>query len=904
MKKVSNKIPVDNNIVQVPFDEVMPDNYLPYAVEVARDRALPDVRDGLKPVHRRIIYGAYLLKAFFDRPYYKSARIVGDVLGKFHPHGDTSVYDAMVILAQKFSTRMPLIDGQGNWGSEDGDNAAAMRYTEARLTPISMELIRDIDKEVVDMVDNYSGTEKEPVVLPSRYPNLLVNGSFGIAVGLATNIPPHNLGETIDGTIALIDNKDITTEELMKYIKAPDLPTGGIVIGRSSILNAYETGEGKVCQRAKASIEKLENGRLGIVITEFTYRKSKARILQSISTMTQEKKSQKILEPISDIRDESDREGVRAVIEFKKSATEDECQRVLKYLYKKTDLQINIPFNMVAIVNGKPKTLTLKEILEYYIEHQKEVITRRTTKELENAKRRFHIVEGFIKAIGVLDEVLKTIRESKSRKDAFENLIKKFSFTEIQTNAILELMLYRLTGLEIKIFQKEYDELAKKIAKLEKILKEDKELLKVIKKELLEIKEKYDSPRMTRIIEEDDITLDADEFIVDEDVIVTMSNEGYIKRVPLKSYNRTSANASDIEYREGDFNRFLFQCNTKDTIIVFTSKGNMYQLKVKDISEFKWKERGNKIDEIIRSDLKDESYVAAFSISDFNDNSDLYFITSLGMFKKVPLIKFSTSYTKILGIKLRENDELVSVKVKERNNEAKNLTLKTNLGLKFNVKEPVLEPMERNILGFELIKVSRLNSISDFEFSDEDDYKEFGIELIGDKIKVHSAEYSDKKIVKTDSLATILLCDSKGIIYKFPSYIIQNTDEVSVEKLLSLEKDVEIISIFSISSYEEEISLISVTCRGFVKRTSLSEFKECGFSAVFHKFKLEDDKIISCFLSYEIKGNITLITNKGNRKTIKMSDIKFQNRSGIGSNLFVVVFDERITRVLFSNKSN
>lgn len=949
MKKNPNKIPIDNNIIQIPFDEAMPDNYLPYAVEVARDRALPDVRDGLKPVHRRIIYGSYLLKAFHDRPYLKSARIVGDVLGKFHPHGDSSVYDAIVILAQNFSTRVPLIDGQGNWGSEDGDSAAAMRYTEARMTPIALELIRDIDKDVVDMADNYSSTEKEPVVLPARYPNLLVNGTFGIAVGLATNIPPHNLGEAIDGTIALIDNKDIDTKELMKYIKAPDLPTGGVVIGYNSMLNAYETGEGKVCQRAKASIEKLENGRLGIVITEFTYRKSKARILQTISAMTQDKKSQKILESISDIRDESDRTGTRAVIEFKKSVEVETCEKVLKYLYRKTDLQINIPFNMVAIVNGKPKTLNLKEILNHYIEHQKEVITRRTNRELEIVKNRHHIVEGFIKAIEVLDEVIKTIRESKSRKDAEGNIMEKFGFTQIQANAILELMLYRLTGLELKVFLKEYDELIKKIARLEKILSSEKELLKVIKKELIEVKEKYADPRRTKIIEEEEESkIDLDDFFVSEDVIVTMSNEGFIKRVPLKSYNRSSTNVEDIEYREGDYNVFLIQCNTKDSIIIFTSKGNMYQLKVKDIPEFKWREKGEKLDTLVRtSDFKDETYIAAFGIDDFNKENDLYFMTSLGMFKKVPLLKFSTSYSKIQGIKLRENDTLVCVKFEERNRERKYLTLITSLDLKFNIEEPFIEDMERSVLGHELIRVSHLNSVVDFEFSLENDYKEFGVKLVNGMIKVYPKDTKDT--IKTNSLETVIFCDVNANMYKLPSVIIQNTNEVSVNKLLSLSEKVEILRVFSISDYKEDISLISVTSKGYVKRTALSEFKECGFKAQFHKFKFQGERIVSAFLSSEgesiliiteramgikflidsinnmgrlasgvigialknddlvvfsdnvnngIKGNVILKTNKKNNKTLKITDIKFQNRAGVGSNLLMVLFDEKLISVL------
>lgn len=468
MAKKINVIPKDNNIIDVTLEEAMPENYLPYAVEVAKERALPDVRDGLKPVHRRILYGAYQLKAFPDRPYYKSARIVGDILGKYHPHGDTSVYDALTILAQDFSTNEPLIDGHGNFGSIDGDSAAAMRYTEARLTNIAMEMLKDIDKDTVDMVPNYSDSEMEPKVLPSRYPNLLVNGTFGIAVGLATNIPPHNLGEVTDGVLAYIDNPEITTKELLQYIKGPDLPTGGILIGQNSLLSAYETGEGKVTYRAKAEIETLENGRLGIVITEFPFRRNKARLLQTISEMTGDKRHAKALETITDIRDESDRTGIRAVIEFKKSVDKEGADKVLKYLYKKTDLQCNISFNMVALANGKPETMGLKTIIKHYVNHQKDIVTRRTIKELELAEKRFHIVEGFIKAINILDEVIKTIRNSKSKKDAGVNLVKNFDFTEEQANAILELMLYRLTGLEINVFQKEYKELERKIKNIKR----------------------------------------------------------------------------------------------------------------------------------------------------------------------------------------------------------------------------------------------------------------------------------------------------------------------------------------------------------------------------------------------------------------------------------------------------
>ncbi len=665
-------IPKDNNIISFPLEEAMPENYLPYAVEVSKERALPDVRDGLKPVQRRIVYGSYMLKAFPDKPYYKSARIVGDILGKYHPHGDSSVYDAMVILAQDFTTRMPLIDGHGNWGSQDGDSAAAMRYTEARLTPIAMEMIRDIDKDVVNMVDNYSNSEKEPEVLPAKYPNILVNGAFGIAVGLATNIPPHNLVEVIDGTLAYIDKNEITTKELLNYIKGPDLPTGGVIIGKKSMLSAYETGEGRVTLRAKTTIEKLENGRLSIVITEFPFRKNKAKLLQFISEMTADKKHSKALENITDIRDESDRNGIRAVIEFKKIATEDIVEKTLKYLYKKTDLQSNISFNMVALADGKPKTLGLKSMLKYYVEHQKEVITRRTKRELEIAEKRFHIVEGFIKAIGIMDEIIKTIRESKSKKNARENLIEKFSFTDIQAEAILELMLYKLTGLEVVAFEKEYKELEKLINKLTKILKSEKELLKVIKKELIEVKETYNDKRRTAIIEDDEkAKIDVEEIIVEEDVVLTLSNEGFTKRIALKSYNRSSANVEDIEYREGDFNRFLIQCNTKDTLCLVTKEGNMYQIKVINIPEFKWKEKGVKLDEIIKTIDLSETIIEAFSIEDFTAQKDMLFITDSGYIKKTTLDKFNTNYTKIMALKLKKGESLVKSDLVDRTREEK-----------------------------------------------------------------------------------------------------------------------------------------------------------------------------------------------------------------------------------------
>ena len=665
MAKKNIEIPKDNNIIRMPLEEVMPDNYLPYAVEVAKDRALPDVRDGLKPVHRRILYGAYMLKAFPDKPYYKSARIVGDILGKYHPHGDSSVYDAMVILAQNFSTRAPLIDGHGNWGSIDGDGAAAMRYTEARLSSISMEMLRDIEKDVVDMVPNYSDSEMEPKVLPARYPNLLVNGTFGIAVGLSTNIPPHNLREVIDGTLAYIDNNEITTRELMNYIKGPDLPTGGVLIGEKTLLSAYETGEGKVTLRAKAKIETLENGRLGIVITEFPYRRNKARILQTISDMTGDKRHAKALDGIVDIRDESDRTGIRAVIEFKKAVDHDMADKVLKYLYKKTDLQGNISFNMVALADGKPETMGLKTIISHYVNHQKDVVTRRTKRELEVAEKRFHIVEGFIKAIGIMDEVIATIRASKSKKDAHENLVSKFGFTDLQAEAILELMLYRLTGLEIKVFQKEHKELSKKIKALRKILENESVLLGVIKDELKEVAEVYGDERRTEISDAS-VDMEDEDLIPVEDVIITLTESGYIKRQLVDTYraqNRGGRGIKSLTLNEEDSIDTMISMSTHDFLLLFTDKGRVYRLKGYNVPSGSRTSKGIPIVNLMTLE-KGEKVNVLVAVPKDDESETLLFVTKNGIVKRTSVSEFENiNRNGKIAISLKPDDELRFVKL-------------------------------------------------------------------------------------------------------------------------------------------------------------------------------------------------------------------------------------------------
>jgi len=886
-KKVD--IPKDNNIIMTPIEEAMPDNYLPYAVEVARERALPDVRDGLKPVHRRILYGAYMLKAFPDKPYFKSARIVGDILGKYHPHGDSSVYGAMVILAQDFATRKPLIDGHGNWGSQDGDNAAAMRYTEARLSPIALEMIRDIDKGVVEMVDNYSDTEKEPSVLPSRYPNLLVNGTFGIAVGIATNIPPHNLGEVIDGLLAYADNEEITTKELMKFIKGPDLPTGGILIGKNAMETAYETGEGKVTLRAKMKIEVLETGRLGIVITEFPYRKNKAKLLQSISDMTADKKHAKALESIIDIRDESDRTGLRSVIEFKKSTDKETATKVLKYLMMKTELQSNIPFNMVALANGKPQTMSLKTILKHYLNHQKDVVTKRTQRELEVAENRFHIIEGFIKAIDVMDEIIKTIRSSKSKKDAGQNLIDQFGFSIIQTDAILELMLYRLTGLEIKIFLKEYKKLEILIRGYKKILGNENELLKVIKTEITEIKEKYDDPRRTEIIDDDSLAkIELEDIIIVEDVMITLSNEGYIKRVPMKSYNRSNINIEDIEYREGDFNTDLLQTNTKDTLLIFTDAGNVYQLKVDLVPEYKWKEKGERLDNLIRGiDLSKERIITLFLLENLSNNKEFMFFTNKGNIKKTYLEKFITNYTKLSCLRLRENEKLLEVKLIDIERQELFLKVLTKEGLEFSVEEPKLVATPRNIVGTQLFNLTQGDEVIKLEFTEGYDFKEFNLSInLKGIMKISSKKTNAHLSVYTKSSSTLLIFTQKGFVHKLPSYMIQNINKTntSINTLLdNLSIDDKIVDIISVDDFNEESSMYLFTKKGFVKRTKLVELEGDFVSTLVYKLKTEDDKLTFVKINKDnIEKDVLLVTKKAMCIRFNVNTINFMGKGASG----------------------
>ena len=580
----------NEKIVPIYIEDEMKDSYISYAMSVIVGRALPDVRDGLKPVHRRILYGMRELGLEHTKPYKKSARIVGEVLGKYHPHGDVAVYDTLVRMVQDFSLRYPLIEGQGNFGSVDGDAPAAMRYTEARMAAITDEMLSDLEKDTVDFMPNFDASLEEPKVLPATLPNLLINGSSGIAVGMATNIPPHNLSEVADGVTALIDDSDASLKDLMKIIKAPDFPTGGIICGREGIKQAYTTGRGLIKVRARAGVESQKSGKESIIITEIPYQVNKANLIEAIAQLVQDKK----VEGISDIRDESDKDGLRVVIELKRDAN---AQVILNQLFKHTQLEVSFGIIMLALVENRPRVLNLKQVLEYYIEHRKEVVTRRTKFDLARAKERAHILEGLKKALANLDKIIELIKKSKSEPEARESLIKKFDFSEIQAQAILEMQLRRLTALEREKLEAEYLELIKKIELYESILKSEKKVLQIIKEEVLKIKEKYGDERLTDIVGEVE-DLEVEDLIAEEDVVITISHAGYIKRLPVSAYRkqrRGGKGMTGADVKEEDFSEHLFIATTHEFILFFTNQGRIHWLKVYDIPQAGRQARGKAI---------------------------------------------------------------------------------------------------------------------------------------------------------------------------------------------------------------------------------------------------------------------------------------------------------------------
>lgn len=645
-----------SNILSAELSKEMRTSFLEYSMSVIVSRALPDVRDGLKPVHRRILYAMNESGITPRRPHAKSARTVGDVIGKYHPHGDTAVYDTMVRLAQWFSMRVPLVDGHGNFGSIDGDSAAAMRYTEARLDKPAMELLRDLDKETVDFQPNYDDSLEEPVVLPARFPNLLVNGSSGIAVGMATNIPPHNLGETIDATCMMLDNPDVTTEELMTVLSGPDFPTGAIIMGREGIKEAYETGRGSLTIRSKCRIEEGKNGKSSIVISEIPYQVNRTNLLKKIADLVRDKK----LPEVSAVHDAADRSGIDIIIDLKQNAIP---QVVLNKLYKHTQLQVGFGCNMLALVNGVPRTLSLKEMLHYYILHQEEVIERRTRYDLAKAEARAHILEGFVIALDDIDKVINIIRSSETDVEAKERLMEAFKLSEKQSEAILEMRLRRLTGLEREKIENELAELRESIAYYKQLLNDTNMVHGVIKDELLEIKSRYSTPRKTKItgaVKE----LDVEDLIAEEEVAVTVTKAGYIKRLPVSTYRQQKRGGKGIQgvnLKESDFVEHLFIASTHDYILFFSNKGKVYRLKVYEIPEASRHARGNAIVNLLPFE-KDEKVSAVIATKDFPEDEYLMFATAGGMVKKTAMKLYDrTRRDGLIAISLKDGDELISV---------------------------------------------------------------------------------------------------------------------------------------------------------------------------------------------------------------------------------------------------
>ncbi|MGG3307544.1 DNA gyrase subunit A [Paenibacillus sp. 2KB_20] len=669
------------------LEEVVGDRFGRYSKYIIQDRAIPDVRDGLKPVQRRILYAMYDSGNTPDKPYRKSAKTVGDVMGNYHPHGDSSIYEGMVRMAQPWKMGHVLVDGHGNWGSQDDDPAAAMRYTEARLSRIAMELLRDIEKRTVLFKDNFDNTAKEPVVLPSRYPNLLVNGASGISAGFATEIPPHNLREVIDACIAVMQKPEIELAEIMTFIKGPDFPTSGIIMGGEGILDAYRTGKGRVYLRSKTDIESLRGGKQQIVITEIPYQVVKSRLVTAMENIRLEKK----VEGIAEVRDESGREGLRIVVELKKDA---DANGILAYLFKKTDLQVTYNFNMVAIVNKTPQQLGLKDMLSAYIEHQREVVTHRTQYELEKAEDRAHVLEGLVKALNILDEVIAAIKASKNRQDAQNNLQWMFGFTERQADSILTLQLYRLTNLEIHSLQKELDELTKKIEGLRAILDSDKKLIAVIRKELLEIREKYGIDRRSVIQEEvEEIKVNLEVLVNAEDVLVTLSNEGYIKRTSMLSFTRSGGELESSGVKEGDYITRLFEVNTLENLLIFTSRGQYFLLPVHQIPEYKWKDAGTAIVNVIQVP-KEDHIVSVIPVSNFEEEGkSLVFVSRKGQVKRTELKEYVTKRAgAVAAAKVAAEDSIIQVVVSDS---SKDIVLISREGMSIRFNEQEVNAMGR-----------------------------------------------------------------------------------------------------------------------------------------------------------------------------------------------------------------
>ncbi|MCE2503430.1 MAG: DNA gyrase subunit A [Chlorobi bacterium] len=690
---------ISERLIPVTLEEEMSSSYLDYSMSVIVSRAIPDVRDGLKPVHRRVLYSMSELGLSSNRPYKKSARIVGEAMGKYHPHGDQAIYDSLVRMAQDFSMRHELVDGQGNFGSVDGDPPAAMRYTEARLTAAAMEMLRDIDKDTVDFTPNFDDSLQQPSVLPANLPNLLINGAGGIAVGMATNIPPHNLGEVVDGLVAMTKDPDITVEELMQFVKAPDFPTGGIIYGYEGVAEAFKTGRGKVMIRARVSTEQAKNGREHLIITELPYQVNKASLIEKIAELVRDKK----IEDISNVRDESDRDGLRVVIELKRDVVPEV---VLNNLYKHTQLQTTFGVINLALVKGRPRVLNLKRVMHHFLEHRNEVVVRRTKFELDAAERRAHILEGYIIALDNIDEVIETIKKSRDTETARMNLMEKFELSEIQAKAILDMRLQRLTGLERQKIVDEYRETLKLIEQLKAILASKDLQMEIIRKALTEIKERFADPRRTEIVY-DYSEFTVEDMIAEEDMVVTISHNGFIKRFPVSGYrrqNRGGKGVTGMKTRDDDFIEHVFVGSTHHYMVFFTDKGQCYRRKIYEIPEAGRAAKGRSLANLLQIE-KDENVNAIISVKDFDSDESIIMVTEHGVVKKTPLRDYANiRATGIIGIKLRQDDTLVAVRLTDGAND---ILIGTHFGNAIRFREADVRDMGRTASGVKGITLTK-----------------------------------------------------------------------------------------------------------------------------------------------------------------------------------------------------
>lgn len=809
---------VRKNVKDVNLTNEMEDSFLDYAMSVIVSRALPDVRDGLKPVHRRILYGMNDLGVTPDKAHKKSARIVGDVMGKYHPHGDSAIYESMVRMAQPFSFRQMLVDGHGNFGSVDGDGAAAMRYTEARMSKIALEMLRDINKDTVDFGNNYDETEREPLVLPARFPNLLVNGTTGIAVGMATNIPPHNLGEVIDATTLLMDNPDATTMELMEVLPGPDFPTGGLVMGKSGIRKAYESGRGSIMVRSKVDIEEMKNGKERIIVTELPYMVNKAKLIEKIADLSREKR----IEGMTDLRDESSREGMRIVIEVRRDVS---ASVILNNLYKMTALQSSFGFNMLAIVDGEPKILGLKSILSHYITHQEEVIRRRTEFDKKKAEARAHILEGLRIALDHIDEIIKVIRSSASDDVAKAALIETFQLSDRQAQAILDMRLRRLTGLERDKIEKEYQELLALIADLTDILANHERILEIIKTELQEVKAKYDDPRRTELLVGEVLSLEDEDLIEEEEIVITLTHNGYIKRLAnseFRTQKRGGRGVQGMGMHDDDFVENLVSCSTHDNLLFFTNNGKVYQAKGYEIPEYGRTAKGIPIINLLGIDSS-EKIEAIISIDGKAEEGEyLFFTTRKGIVKRTSVMAFANIRSNgLIAIGLREDDELINVSVTDG---TKNIIIGTHLGYSVTFDENDVRDMGRTATGVRGVRLRDDDYVVGMDILDEGkevliitengygkrtNWSEYPVKGRGGK-GIKTANITEKNgplagLTTVTGEEDILLITNKGVIIRFGVDTVSQTGRATQGvRLIRLEEDANVSTMAKVEPEDVE----------------------------------------------------------------------------------------------------